>query len=74
MLKKRISALSRYMDAMIDREAWAFNELVERAPRPDEPDQQIISFDDSFFLLDDPDPNYLLTNLDFRDNPVLSER
>ena len=62
------------MDAMVNREAWALGELVEKVPRPDKPDQQVIFFDDSFFLFDDLDPDRLLTDLDFRDNPVLSER
>ena len=62
------------MDAMIDQKAWAFSELMEEVLQPDEPDQQVMFFDDLFFLLDDSDPDRLLTDLDFYDNPVLSER
>lgn len=64
-IDKRLAALSRRMDAMVDREAWALGELVEGAPRPDEPDQQVMSFDDEFFLFDDSNPEALLSDLLF---------
>ena len=39
---------------MLDRESRALGKLVESAPSDDEPDQQVMGFEDDFFLFDDP--------------------
>ena len=62
-LDRRISLLGKRIDAMVNREAQALGELVTNAPRSNESNQQVISFDDDFFLLDDLNPKSLAAGL-----------
>ncbi|KAK5227268.1 hypothetical protein LTR72_003258 [Exophiala xenobiotica] len=53
-LEKRLENISRRQGLMLDREARALGELEANAPLPDEPEQQVMGFEDNFFLADDP--------------------
>ena len=39
---------------MLDRESRALGEMEESAPSPEEADQEVIGFEDEFFLFNDP--------------------
>ncbi|KAK5289096.1 hypothetical protein LTR99_011273, partial [Exophiala xenobiotica] len=62
-LEKRLENISRRQGLMLDREARALGELEANAPLPDEPEQQVMGFEDNFFLADD--PNLLQDGFDF---------
>jgi len=51
---EKLEEITRRMDAMVDLEARALGELVDSAPDPSDPEQQVMDFDDDFFLWDDP--------------------
>ena len=53
--EKRLQEISRRMDVMVDREARALGELSELAPSAEEPEQEVMGFEDDFFLMDDPE-------------------
>lgn len=60
-IEKRLEEINRRQDAMLDREARALGELDEAAAGP-EPESQVMTFEDDFFLFDD--PSRLSTGLD----------
>ncbi|KAK5191317.1 hypothetical protein LTR92_009036 [Exophiala xenobiotica] len=53
-LEKWLENISRRQGLMLNREARALGELEANAPLLDEPKQQVMGFEDNFFLADDP--------------------
>ncbi|KAK5312315.1 hypothetical protein LTR93_011379, partial [Exophiala xenobiotica] len=62
-LEKRLENISRRQNLMLDREARALGELEANPPLENEPEQQVMGFEDNFFLADD--PNLLEDGFDF---------
>jgi len=53
-IERRMEEITRRQDKMLERESAALGELSEWAPALDEPDQQVMGWEDDFFLFDDP--------------------
>ena len=52
-IENQLAEINRRQDAMLDRESRALGEMDELVD-PSEPDQQVMGFEDDFFLFDDP--------------------
>lgn len=53
-IERKLNEISRRQDKMLDRESRALGEMEELAPSPNEADQEVMGFEDEFFLFDDP--------------------
>ena len=53
-IERRLDEISRRQEAMLDRESRALGEMDDLAPAPGDPEQEVMGFEDDFFLMDDP--------------------